>query len=173
MGLRASSNRRKVGKSMPRPPRPRSISFLPQVRYFRPLGVPVDKLDEEDLNLEEIEAIRLSDLEELSQAECARRMGISQSTFNRLLENARFKLARCLIEGRAINIRGGTYEVSGTRHRCMACGAQWDEERTASTRHISPQSCPQCGKGPIAIVIEPHTKSAGGGGYRHGNRSGR
>ena len=156
---------------MPKSPRPRSISFLPQVRYFRPLGVPADRLDEENLNLEEIEAVRLSDLERLSQAECARRMGISQSTFNRLLDAARFKLARGLVEGRAIIIRGGSYEVSSMRHRCMACGAEWDEERTPSEGTVSPRVCPRCGEGPIATVVGPRTAGSGSGAYGYRSRN--
>ncbi len=54
------------------------------------------------LKLDEIEAIRLADLESLYQADAAVCMGISRQTFGTILLGARHKLARALIEGRPI-----------------------------------------------------------------------
>jgi predicted DNA-binding protein (UPF0251 family) len=61
---------------------------------------------------EEQEALRLADLEGLTQAEAAGRMGISRSTFQRVLNQARRQVALALIEGHALQIEGGTFEVS-------------------------------------------------------------
>jgi predicted DNA-binding protein (UPF0251 family) len=61
---------------------------------------------------EEQEALRLADLEGLTQTEAARRMGVSRSTFQRVLDQARRQVALALIEGHALQIEGGTFEVS-------------------------------------------------------------
>ncbi len=53
---------------------------------------------------EELEALRLADSQGLTQVVSAKHMGISQSTFQRLLENARKKTATALVEGRGINL---------------------------------------------------------------------
>jgi predicted DNA-binding protein (UPF0251 family) len=66
---------------------------------------------------EEQEALRLADLEGLTQAEAAGRMGVSRSTFQRVLDQARRQVALALIEGHALQIEGGTFEVSPPRPR--------------------------------------------------------
>jgi len=98
---------------MPRPLRLRRIWFAPEVTYFKPSGVPLRGLQPVNLTMDELEAIRLKDLEDLSQTEAAKKMGISQPTFARLLDGARKKVARALVEGRPIRIGGGVYEMVG------------------------------------------------------------
>jgi len=68
------------------------------------------QLDEVILSLEEYEAIRLKDLEGMEQEEAARKMGISQPTFHRLVLGARRKIAEALIKGKAIKVEGGNYK---------------------------------------------------------------
>lgn len=63
------------------------------------------------LAVEEFEAVRLKDLEELEQEECAERMGISQPTFHRILSAARKKISDALINGKAIRIEGGSFKM--------------------------------------------------------------
>ena len=63
-------------------------------------------LEEVVLGLDEFEAIRLKDSVGLGQEECAARMDLAQSTFQRILTNARVKLATALVEGKAIRIGG-------------------------------------------------------------------
>ncbi len=99
---------------MPRPPKKRNIDFLPNLTYFKPAGVPLKNLREVSLGFEELEAIRLKDLEGLEQEACAERMGISRPTFHRIIVQARKKLAQALIEGKAIRIEGGNYRLSQT-----------------------------------------------------------
>lgn len=91
---------------MVRPKKQRLVSFDPDVTYFKPRAVPLSQLQEVDLPIEELEAIRLKDLEGLEQKEVARRMGISQPTLHRLLLSARRKIAQALVEGKAIRIHG-------------------------------------------------------------------
>jgi len=89
---------------MPRPIKPRKVSFDPNVIYFKPRAIPLSMLEEVDLTLDEIEALRLCDLQNLEQVEAAKRMKISQSTLSRILISARKKIAQALIEGKAIKI---------------------------------------------------------------------
>ncbi len=90
---------------MARPIKPRRVLFDPNVVYFKPRAVPLSMLEEIDLNVDELEALRLCDLNDLEQKEAAKRMKISQSTLQRILTSARKKVAEALIEGKAIKIR--------------------------------------------------------------------
>jgi len=92
---------------LPRPPKDRRVGFVPEIIYFKPAGVPMRQLDEVLLGLDELEAVRLKDLAGLEQEECARLMGVSQSTLQRTLTAARAKIAEALVMGRAIRIEGG------------------------------------------------------------------
>ncbi len=89
---------------MPRPKRCRRVCFDPDYKVFKPQGIPMSDLSSIEMGLDELEAFRLSDLENLSQAEAAKRMDISQPTFNRILSGARAKVAKALTEGVAIKI---------------------------------------------------------------------
>lgn len=92
---------------MVRPIKPRRILFDPDVVYFKPRAVPLSLLEEVDLSMDELEALRLCDLKDLEQEEAAKKMKISQSTLQRILTSARKKVAEALIKGKAIKIRIG------------------------------------------------------------------
>lgn len=155
-----------------RPRRKRVIRFLPEINYFKPAGIPLKDLAEEILTLDEVEAIRLSDLENLNQEEAAEKMQVSRITYLRILHCAHNKTAKGLIYGKAIRMKGGDYimlNLDGTGPRgqgpmtgrrgglgrgqgqglggtsecvCPSCG-----EKTAHTRGIpcSQVKCPKCG----------------------------
>lgn len=89
---------------MPRPKLHRHISFNPNITYFKPQGVPMRNLDEVQLSTEELEALRLKNIENLDQLDCAKKMKTSSSTVQRLLTSAYRKIAQGLIEGKAIKI---------------------------------------------------------------------
>ncbi len=89
---------------MSRPIKPRKIKFDPNITYFKPRAVPLSKLEEIDLIVDELEAIRLHDLGDCNQANCAEKMKISPSTFQRILTSAHKKIAEALIGGKAIKI---------------------------------------------------------------------
>ncbi|PIZ88114.1 MAG: hypothetical protein COX91_01955 [Candidatus Nealsonbacteria bacterium CG_4_10_14_0_2_um_filter_39_15] len=72
--------------------------------YFKPRAVPLSMLQEVDLSMDELEALRLCDLENLEQTEAAKKMKVSQSTLQRILTSAHKKIAEALIEGKAIKI---------------------------------------------------------------------
>ena len=100
---------------MVRPKILRKIDFEPDVDYFKPAGVPVNRLEISNLNMEEAEALRLSDSKGMNQGEAAKQMGISQPTFHRLLVSARKTVAGAITNGRAIKIKGGSYRQAGQR----------------------------------------------------------
>lgn len=89
---------------MPRPKLNRCINFDPKVTYFKPQGVPMRYLDIVELSMEEIEALRLKNVEQLDQGECASKMNTSQSTFQRILSSAYSKVTRALVDGKAVKI---------------------------------------------------------------------
>ena len=89
---------------MVRPRKIRRIRFEPGVTYFKPRGIPLKSLSEVSLKHDELEAIRLKYVEGMDQKDCALKMKISQSTFQRILSSANQKIAEALIKGKAIRI---------------------------------------------------------------------
>lgn len=102
---------------MPRPRKRRTLTRAPRPAVYKPAGVPLDGLNRVTLLHEELEALRLADLESLTQAEAAGRMGVSRSTFQRIVTQARHQVALALAEGHALEIEGGTFEVAPPRPR--------------------------------------------------------
>ena len=90
-----------------RPKRKRQISFCPEITYFKPVGIPLRQLQEEILMLDEVEAIRLADLENMTQEQAAEKMAVSRITFLRIINAAHKKIAKSLISGYAIKMEGG------------------------------------------------------------------
>ena len=90
---------------MPRPKRPRRLRFQPDTRYFKPVGVPLRTLEEATLLPDELEAIKLHDVDNLDQITAAKKMNISQPTFARTIDKAYKKIAKALIYGHAIKLK--------------------------------------------------------------------
>ena len=131
---------------MARPTKLRKIEKIPAVPFFVPVEQITEGVPENILLLEELEAIRLKDLEGLEQAECAKRMEVSRPTFQRILLSGRRKMADSLINGKVIHIEGGNYTRNICKVVCDNCHKQWDESvenlmKDASDIHI----CPTCG----------------------------
>jgi predicted DNA-binding protein (UPF0251 family)/predicted Fe-Mo cluster-binding NifX family protein len=97
---------------MVRPVHNRRVAFIPDVTYFKPAGIPVRQLAEVTLKVEELEAVRLCDLEGLEQDEGARSMGVSRPTFQRVLYAGHRKIADALLNGKAIRIEGGAFQLN-------------------------------------------------------------
>lgn len=102
---------------MPRPRKRRILERSPQKAIYKPIGVPLEGLRLVTLLHEEQEALRLADIEGMTQREAAELMGVSRSTFQRILDNAHRQVALALVGGHALQIEGGTFEVSARRHR--------------------------------------------------------
>ncbi len=92
---------------MPRPRKRRRIARfpLPEARIYKPAGIPLSRLTRVRLLAEELEALRLADLEGLDQAPAAEQMGVSRSTFQRILARARRQVALALVEGNALEVK--------------------------------------------------------------------
>ena len=107
---------------MARPKISRQVETLPHVTYFKPAGIPLKSLEEVTLAVEEVEALRLKDLEGLDQAAAAARMNVSRPTFQRILVKARGKVAEALFQGKAMCIGGGDFHLmpkgAGRRGKC-------------------------------------------------------
>jgi predicted DNA-binding protein (UPF0251 family) len=100
------------------------------------------ELQEVVLNVDELEAIRLADLEGLYQDGAAGRMGVSRATFGRIVDSARRKVAEALVHGKALAINGGVVAWAGMRHfRCESCRHGW----ALAAGEGRPEACPKCG----------------------------
>jgi predicted DNA-binding protein (UPF0251 family) len=89
---------------MPRPRIPRYVRFNPNVYYFKPQGIPLRMLEEVVLRADELEALKLYEVDGLEQRKAAEKMKISQPTFARILDSAYKKIAEAIIKGKAIRI---------------------------------------------------------------------
>lgn len=160
---------------MPRPPLTRTICRRPGVTRYKPSGVPARLLQEVVLGYDEIEALRLADLEGLYQEQAAERMGISRPTFGRLVSGARRKVADALFHGHALAFEGGPFaRAPGPWHRCGGCGQEWQASREDLA---ADQPCGACGSEEVAVAPPapgsgPHGRGGGRTG-RGGQRRGR
>ena len=93
----------------------RWVTSVPPIAHFQPAGIPNADQKTVILTLEELEAIRLVDLDGMYQEEAALEMGVSRKTLWNDLKSGRKKVAEALIKGWAIRIEGGSYVVRGTR----------------------------------------------------------
>jgi uncharacterized protein len=146
---------------MSRPCKCRRIGFLPAVTIFKPAGIPLRELEVVSLSYEEAEAIRLKDMEGLEQEPAAENMNVSRPTFQRILSSARQKLADVVLNGKAIRIEGGNFEISIRRFRCNS-GHEWNiplEEMISNP----PLKCPVCSTPGILPVLLPVMVCAGKG----------
>lgn len=134
---------------MSRPHKERRIEQLPPVTHYKPAGVPLRELEEITLNIDEMEAIRLADIEQLDQASAAERMEISRPTFHRIVNTAHQKIAAALWQGYALRVDGGNFRVehrcqTGLRHfTCQTCGHKWTLPHGTGQR-CHDLSCPAC-----------------------------
>jgi len=95
---------------------------MPEFYSYKPVGIPVSGAEIINLTIDEFEAIRLTDYEDLYQEQAAERMGISRQTLGRIVESAHKKLADAIINGKVITIEGGNIELNKEKtHKCKKC----------------------------------------------------
>lgn len=130
---------------MARPTKWRKVEFLPDIQHFVPLDIDAANMRENILRIEELEALRLKDLEGLEQEDCAEKMEVSRQTFQRILLTAREKVADSLINGKAIRIEGGNYTRNICPVKCLACGKEWKESFENFQKILKETyNCPDC-----------------------------
>lgn len=107
---------------MPRPRKWRKVCCLPENSQFGPL----DKITKNSqviiMSVDEYETIRLIDLENFTQEECAAQMKIARTTVQGIYADARRKLAESLVNGKQLNIQGGEYELCEGEETSCGCG---------------------------------------------------
>ncbi len=96
---------------MSRPHKKKMICQQPKCRMFKPSGVPIKASEVVELRLDELEAIRLSDIEDVYHEKAAELMGTSRPTYSKLLASAHKKIATAIIKGKPLSIDGGNVEI--------------------------------------------------------------
>jgi len=125
---------------MSRPKNNRIVYQPPYYSEFKPSGVSSKSLEEIQLSLDEFEAIRLADLLGMSHEEAANEMGISRSTFSRLIVQSRKKIASFFYQEKLLTVSGGNVHFRQNSIKCSSCGHMFTIDiRTKVT------SCPACG----------------------------
>jgi len=139
---------------MSRPQKERIVHQPPLFSDFKPTGVKINYLDKVSLSLDEYEAFRLADSIGLSHDEASNEMDISRSTFTRLIEKARSKIAKLIINGNALNIDGGNIHFRKNIIKCNSCGHMFNIniEKLVS-------NCPECNSKSLLNIA---------GGFGHG-----
>ena len=89
---------------MVRPQKHRNVEKEVEFTCFKPAWVPRNNLEKIELKAPELEALRLSNLKELSQQQAAEKMQVSASTFNRLVKSATKKITDALVNWKGIRI---------------------------------------------------------------------
>lgn len=140
---------------MARPCKCRRIGFCPEITYFKPAGIPVKDLAEVVLTVDELEAMRLADLEGYYQEDAAARMDVSRQTFGNMINSAHRKIAEAIVKAKAIKIEGGVYTIEHKKQfRCSDCQHGWEEQDGTDGR----KHCPQCDS--ANIQCPPHDKES-------------
>jgi predicted DNA-binding protein (UPF0251 family)/DNA-directed RNA polymerase subunit RPC12/RpoP len=155
-----------------RPTKWRKIDNFPAVQNFVPSEADVSGYVENILKIEELEAIRLKDLEGMEQEECANNMQVSRPTFQRILISAREKIADSLINGKAIRIEGGNFTRNICAVKCLDCGKEWAESYENLEKIKNEEyTCPNCNS--KKVICEQHQKGkfCNGKCWRHGRNN--
>lgn len=154
---------------MARPTKWRKIENIPTIPFFVPSESDIAEIPENILKLEELEALRLKDLEGLEQEECAVKMEVSRPTFQRILLSAREKVADSLVNGKTIHIEGGNFTRNICAVRCLDCGKEWMEsiEKLDSIKN-GEYKCPACHSSKLACGKTCKEKQCRRNCWRHG-----
>ena len=88
----------------------RRVGIIPEYRGFTPDGLASG--DAIEMTVDELEVLRLCDLEGLNQEAVAQHMGIARATVAAICSRAHRKVANALVNGRALVIEGGNIAYS-------------------------------------------------------------
>ena len=125
---------------MPRPFRHRKVRYRPDANYFKPRGISLADLEEVNLTMDELEAIRLADLEGMYQEEACKKMNVSRQTFGNIINSAHKKIADSLVNSKALKIEGGVIKIVERHFVCYDCKNEWSLPYGSG----SPDECPEC-----------------------------
>jgi uncharacterized protein len=133
---------------MARPQKSRKICNPPKMKGFKPFGIPACKADPVVLKLEEYESIKLVNYDRLAQDQAAINMNISRPTFTRIYNRALKQIAKSFVEGKAIVIEGGNYELEKEWYRCKKCFKLIQ----GMENHVKCEDCPVYGENELIKV---------------------
>jgi predicted DNA-binding protein (UPF0251 family) len=124
---------------MSRPEKKRRTRCSPTSYYFKPRGIPMGKLEEVQLKEDELEAIKLADLDGLFQEVAADKMKISRATFGRILTRAHKKISDAIINGKSIRISENLSQsmAENAKYACKSCGE-------ISSHQLKNNHCTKC-----------------------------
>lgn len=137
---------------MPRRKRNRRIQVPPVIKGMSVYGIRGRKSNEVVLRLEEYEAIRLLDYQNLTQEQAAVHMDVSRPTLTRIYEEARNKVATAFVEGRDIIFRGGDIYFDKNWYRCKNCHASFNSYQEENI------DCPVCSAADIVSLNDFYAK---------------
>jgi predicted DNA-binding protein (UPF0251 family)/DNA-directed RNA polymerase subunit RPC12/RpoP len=105
------------------------------------------------LTVAEFEAMRLKHYLSLTQKDSADKMGVSQPTFSRILENAHQKVTQAFVEGKNINIYGGNidYKKPFLGYGCLNCDYEWEDPEASEERKTT---CLRCGSKEVYFLVK-------------------
>ena len=134
---------------MSRPLKERKVALPPVFSGFKPIGIPSSSLETIIMSLDEFEAINLADYRGLEHADAAKLMNISRSTFSRLVEKARHKIALVIIEGKNLSFQGGNIHFKKNIMICNDCG-----NRFIAEIGIDVKRCPECNSSDVVDLAK-------------------
>lgn len=141
---------------MSRPRKIRQVQFPPRYNSFKPCGIPSQELTRIELTLDEYEALRLVDEQQLDHETTAAIMQVSRPTVTRLVETARKKVAQMLVRGGMLVIQGGDYRLNGHLYHCPKCR---NFQQRLQKLHASNHPCPQCKNSDLVEISLPEAQS--------------
>ncbi len=106
---------------MPRPRKWRRVCEVPDTNLYGPLHGTKREGQIIFMSVEEYEAVRLIDMEGMTQEECAEQMGVARTTVQRIYTDARKKLAISLVDGHLLKIEGGDYKICEGESQHTGC----------------------------------------------------
>lgn len=125
------------------------------------------------IGIEEMEAVRLKDVEGYDQITCAAEMKLTRPTFQRILISARKKIATALVAGQSIVIEGGHYQMKNREFECLDCGENWEVEPcTEGGKHGYEIECPKCGSLNKIKIVDGERHACGHGTQEHNTSRG-
>ncbi|MFP4459911.1 MAG: DUF134 domain-containing protein [Candidatus Zixiibacteriota bacterium] len=125
-----------------RPRRYRLIHHKPQARIFS--AIDNDNMNNSPilLSIDELEALRLAEIEEMYHADAADKMNVSRQTFGRIIKSARKKVAKHMVDCTTLIVKGGDVKYAKVNYECEDCSHRWK----TTIEKINSIKCPSCGR---------------------------
>lgn len=152
---------------MPRNQKERIVFEPPNIEGMKPIGIYGKHLESISLSIDEYEAIRLADYENMEQVEAAQIMGVSRPTFTRLIKKAHQKIAEAIVGVKIIRVEGGNFSFIRKKSRCLDCGQITAYEDLDDVSEF----CPDCESNNIISLNDKFGRRGNGNG--NGNGKGR